>query len=62
MKNSVLNCDQSIQTWEQRNSSPNKSLRFHQPVKLYKNAKLVKFDNLLKRQKDDCLLPFLTNV
>ena len=41
MNDFMLNCDQPFQTLEQRNSSSNKSLRFHQPVKLYKRKDLV---------------------
>ena len=41
MSNFMLDCDQPFQTLEQRNSSSNKSLRFHQPVKLYKRKHLV---------------------
>ena len=41
MNDFMLNCDQPFQTLQQRNSSSNKSLRFHQPVKLYKCKVLV---------------------
>ena len=46
INNVMLMNDQPVESLEQRNSSSDVSLRFHQPVKLYlKTKELMKFED-----------------